>query len=67
MLHCCKENLMKLLDDKEWMNVLNESFLANDTSSVQRENKAGREKTKQMQRLPDKQRKKVSLHTKCDL
>lgn len=59
VLHCCKENLMKLLDDKEWMNVLNESFLANDTSSVQRKNEAGREKTKQMQRLPDKQRKKV--------
>ena len=61
-----KENLMKLLDDKEWMGVLGDCFLANRPSAaIAQANKddltapAEKKAKKLLQPLSDKERKKV--------
>ncbi|OQR74782.1 small subunit processome component 20-like [Tropilaelaps mercedesae] len=60
ILHSCRENLMKLLDDREWMSVLNECFLASDKSPLHHQEKQGKaKKENSVQRIPDKQRKNV--------
>lgn len=62
MLNDNRESLMKLLDDKEWMNVLNDYFLTSDVTTQQlpqEQSQTGQQKPKQAKVLPEKQRKKL--------